>query len=501
MKILLTTLIAVDIAINVFAQAGKLDSSFGNSGVVTTQCSNCIGFWTLHVVLTHDSKIIAAGTADVSGPLNYDCSLIRYNSDGSLDNTFGNNGIFQSATADADLLESATMQQDGKIVYVGWAWDRGLISRVNVNGTFDSTFGINGTVLDTTLFDANSVVIEPDGKIVVAGHTLKHQRLSIIRYNQDGTRDIKFGSFESTALGMDFFQGKGKLAVQVDGKVVGTVSVSNGWNDEIAVVRYDSNGYPDSTFSDDGIAITSYGGLLEAASVSIQNEKIIIGGYLDNGSDKDFALVRFNPNGNIDSSFGSAGKVITSLGYHDDGISSIAIQTDGKIIAAGNSYVGTQSGMALIRYQSNGTLDSTFNSNSVTVESVQSWNYLGSIVLQPDNNIIAGGTVNGSVGLLRFLSGMTVGALDFSLTHQSAIIYPNPVQQTEILEYTLLNNEAISITLYELFGKLVRNFISNELRSPGTHREVLNMGNLSSGVYFLTIDNGVGRTTIKLVKQ
>lgn len=125
----------------------------------------------------------------------------------------------------------------------------------------------------------------------------------------------------------------------------------------------------DSTFNFDGIVTTDIGRGLDAANAVIvqPDGKIIIGGYAFNGNNIDFALVRLNTNGTLDYSFGTNGKVLTDFIGGDDIIYSLELQNDGKIIAAGSyAYTDMSYGFALARYNSNGLLDVNFGTNGIT---------------------------------------------------------------------------------------------------------------------------------------
>src|SRR5439155_1317723 len=137
---------------------------------------------------------------------------------------------------------------------------------------------------------------------------------------------------------------------------------NNGINYDFALVRYNTNGTLDATFGTGGKVTTAVGTSDDAAyALAIQADgKLVAAGATDDGSNYDFALVRYNANGSPDTTFGTGGKVTTAIGTRDDVASAVAVQADGKLVAAGDTGDGGNNYFALARYNANGTLDATF---------------------------------------------------------------------------------------------------------------------------------------------
>jgi uncharacterized delta-60 repeat protein len=202
-------------------------------------------------------------------------------------------------------------------------------------GDLDPTFGIGGVV--ATDFGAGQVAIQRDGKIVAAGGGLA-------RYNADGTLDPTFGTGGEVTT--DF--GATDVAVQRDGKIVVAGS---------GLARYTPDGTPDPTFGTGGEVATDFW----AAAVAIQLDgKTVVAGSFFNGSNDDFALARYNPDGTLDPTFGTGGKVTTDFFGDWDDANALAIQGDGKVVVAGTAFNNTNPDFALTRYNADGTLDPTF---------------------------------------------------------------------------------------------------------------------------------------------
>lgn len=167
----------------------------------------------------------------------------------------------------------------------------------------------------------------------------------------------------------------------------------------------------------------------KAYGITIQNDgKIIVAGSALIDGDYYFALARYNPNGDLDTAFDSDGKVITSVGNYDDSASSITIQDDGKIVVAGNSYNGNTMGsisyFALVRYSSNGALDTTFGGDGkVTTDVGGNNDKARSITIQHDGKIIvAGSSFNGSDWDFSLARYTYQGALDITFGSDGKVI-------------------------------------------------------------------------------
>lgn len=352
---------------NTFALArystdGSLDTTFGSGGMVTTDIGGDDSR-VQSVAIQSDGKIIAAGYAVIPTRA-YDFTLVRYNSDGSLDSNFGAGGVVTTdiGTFGYDYAQSVAIQSDGKIVAAGYSstWDGKnstfALVRYNNDGSLDTTFNSTGIVtqiwfLGSTSF-IYSVAIQPDGKIIIAGSALGDPLLFLMRFNNDGSVDSAFatgGLLVVAPIGQS--ASASSVTVQSDGKIVAVGWASNFTNTKIALVRFNIDGSPDTTFGTDGIVTNAIGKNSSANSVAIQSDgKIVVAGSTNNGQKSDFALVRYNPDGSLDDMFNSDGIVKTSIGPGDDMANSIVVQSDGKIIAAGSTYNGTNTDFALVRY-------------------------------------------------------------------------------------------------------------------------------------------------------
>ncbi|HVQ39504.1 MAG TPA: Calx-beta domain-containing protein [Pyrinomonadaceae bacterium] len=312
-----------------------------------------------------------------------------------------------------DGATAVAVQSDGKILVAGRAGSDFALARLNSDGTMDASFGTGGRVYTDFFlgFDsAETMLIQPDGKIVVAGSTVfdTYKDFALVRYNPDGSLDTGFGIGGKVTT--DFNKGEDAaygIALQSDGRIVaaggtGGTSFSSA---DFGLARYNTNGSLDTTFGDGGRLVTDLGNDSEQANgVAIQTDgKIVVSGYtVINNIDSNFALTRYNTNGTLDTAFDTDGKVTTDFGSTDTS-QAVAIQTDGKIVAAGRGAggAGGLSGFAVARYNTNGGLDPTFDGDGkITIATSGNVDTAEAVVIQPDGKIVAAGWGgDGSSGL------------------------------------------------------------------------------------------------------
>ena len=364
------------------------------------------------VAIQADGKIVAVGGA--GKPFRF--ALARYMPNGSLDTTFGGDG--KVTTKFAERYERAygvAIQADGKIVAVGQAEHadpKFALARYMPNGTLDTAFGADGKV--TTNFTkgddgATGVAIQADGKIVVVGTAPRPccqapSRFALARYNRDGTLDSTFGGDGKVTTA--FVIGEANLAnatgvaIQADGMIVavGTASCV-AFCSRVALARYKTDGTLDPAFGDSGKVMTNLtDGFDEGFAVAIQADgKIVAAGRAGfcceyTGS---FGLVRYDTDGTLDTTFNGNGEVITDFTDGNDTAFGLAIQADGKVVAAGLvGYAGPESstGFALARYNSDGTLDTAFGADGQVITDVTGeLDGAHGVVIQANGKIVAAG--------------------------------------------------------------------------------------------------------------
>jgi uncharacterized delta-60 repeat protein len=159
---------------------------------------------------------------------------------------------------------------------------------------------------------------------------------------------------------------------------------------------------------------------------------------------------------------------------------------------------------AVVRYNIDGTLDNTFGVAGKVITSFGTTAIAEGCAIQPDGRIVVAGfasTSSSDFAVARYLSGLNVGVIDFSNQDLNLLIYPNPLQDDAVIEYTLADDDIINIDLYDLAGKLVQSIIKSEERVKGSHKEKLGLdASIPSGNYILTISNGAGSSSISVIK-
>jgi len=386
-----------DFAIARYNEDGSLDTSFGaGTGKVTTTIGSSDDI-AQSVKILPDGKILAIGSSYISG---FKVVMVQYNSDGSLDTSYGGgDGIVIDNQYLGDQAVGAAIQTDGKLVVAGTYNNDFFVTRFNTDGSLDTSFGSGGS--KTTDFNNNtgsdkstSVTIQPDGKIVLGGYAFNGTSFdfAIARYNSDGTPDTSFNGTGKaiTDLGSASNDSGYSVTVQPDGKllVAGWTDAVTAGNNDFGLVRYNSNGSLDTSFNLTGKVTTSFsaGGDL-ALSVTVQSDgKILVAGQ-SNTSGNNFAVARYNTDGSLDSTFNGTGKVdteFTTSGSSDDRGAVVTIDASGKIIVLGTSTKTGNYDFAIARYNSNGSLDTRLNLAN-TLDGAPSYTENGAAVLLDSN--------------------------------------------------------------------------------------------------------------------
>lgn len=270
---------------------------------------------------------------------------------------------------DFAIVHDVVVQPDGKIVVAGRAGNSSPdfgVSRFNADGSPDTTFSSDGSVTtDLGGWDeASSVALQSDGRIVVAGYTANPDyRFAVVRYNADGSLDTTFSDDGMQTTDFGGFDGANGVAVQSDGRivVVGYRNIEAGPGSEQvidwALLRYLPDGTLDSSFSTDGKQTTDFGGSAAARAVAVLSDgRLVVTG----SAGGNFGVARYASDGSLDTSFSSDGKQTTDFG-NNDFANALAIQADGRIVASGGSKNGSSSKFALARYTSDGSLDTTLS--------------------------------------------------------------------------------------------------------------------------------------------
>jgi uncharacterized delta-60 repeat protein len=378
--------------------SGALDTSFSQDGRVLTNFGGG-DEWGYALVIQPDGKLIIAGTTFTGS--SDDVVVARYHPDGSLDTSFSGDGkTATDVNYKDDYTFAAALQADGKILVAGTAWDTDrnfFLLRYNPDGSLDPTFDGDGKVMTNFLGsdEGHAIVIQEDGKILVAGFKSisGSADFALARYNPDGSLDTTFSG--DGMLTVDFAGGIDygyAVALQEDGKILMAGS-SKGINYNYALARCNADGSLDATFDGDGKLTTDFtSGDDRANDLAVQGDgKIIAAGYAT-GTSADFAMARYNADGSLDTTFDTDGKLTTDFAGNGDIIYSVELQTGGKIVAAGYNNNPTNDDFALARYNADGSLDTGFAGDGMQVTDLAGGDDSAySLVLMGDGRLVAAG--------------------------------------------------------------------------------------------------------------
>src|SRR5215471_11982559 len=338
---------------------------------------------------------------------------------GGLDPGFGDGGIVITNLTGSDFSFAIALQPDGKILTAGTSRFGFTLVRYNPDGTLDQTFGSSGSVLQ--YFGpynlAYGLAIQSDGKILAAGYEQNGVAAGpgftvtplVARYNSDGTPDSSFGDQGVAAVNQGVVESARAVAIQQDGKIVlaGNRMISPNimrGPSKFALSRVDSDGRLDQTFGTSGKTTTSFSEVDFLSTILIQPDGKIIAvgdsGETDSGESegRSVAIARYNTDGSLDREFGTGGRIVTSMPEGAAGYAAV-LQPDGKIIVTGSA--GDH--LLLARYNSDGSLDSTFGTGGL-ISSISGEGY--SVVVDAEGRIVVGGSAAGETGddfaILRF---------------------------------------------------------------------------------------------------
>ncbi|ESU24226.1 hypothetical protein FEDK69T_06650 [Flavobacterium enshiense DK69] len=442
-------------------------------------------------------------------------TLVRYNTNGSLDTTFGVNGMLNLGISNVYKM---IQQPDGKIILITTGAD---LIRLNADGQADLSFGVNS--ITNMKADSNNIVsfidaieIGPDNKIYVAfdydSSATTNGTLfdfGLLRLNSNGTLDTTFGNNGKVNTRFNFYSAAemnfpADLYIQADGKIiltgplyiplngsyVGTTEFTNG------IVRYNTDGTIDTTFGTNGKVTTQIGTYNHPFKIEgTLNNKFIINSGISTSNLH--SLTRYNSNGSVDTSFGVNGSVADQPGQI---YSTMVVQSDGKILKGGRS--GNQ--FSISRYNADGSPDTSFGTSGILSTPIYYNSSIADLILLQSGKLLATGyAFNGSNDVLAQVryTDITLGTLNFEGNNNVLLVYPNPIKQAATFEYTLENNETISIDIVDLQGKVVKSILKNKEQSVGNHKQSIDLSEgFAAGIYILNFSSAKGNQSVRIMK-
>ncbi|MCG2610692.1 T9SS type A sorting domain-containing protein [Flavobacterium sp. SM15] len=434
---------------------GNVDLSFGIDGVVTLPSDD----YSYKMIVQNDSKIIISGNATIK----------RLNADGSLDNTFGTNGIvnlYDTTTGEINFIDNIHLLSNGQIL-VAFDYDNLTdsfstisfgMTRLNTDGTIDSSFGTNG--LFTTRFNSDEasfseypreIIVQSDGKIIALGVTYNATASPVLynmcafRVTSNGTLDTTFGTNGKTDLQLGTTNHPYASQILSDDKFL----VSSRLGTDTKTFKFTANGQPDTAFGTNGIA-NDVTGTFNFTALSLQSD----GKFIKAGSkNSQVSISRYNADGSVDSSFGTNGEMDLIL-YDNSKVIKTIMQPDNKLVVLGESFV---------QRDYYGDLNSNF--------------------------------------LVRY-TDVQLGTLNFEHQNSSLLVYPNPIEKEATFEYTLEKNEFITVEILDVQGKIVKKVVANENQEAGKHTLHFTLdSSTSAGTYFLTLSTAKGKQSVQILKK
>ncbi len=508
-----------------FAQdAGYLDESFGENGIVITTPYNLSSIG--NAVAVHgDGKIVMGGTLSDSG--DKDFVFAQYLQDGSLDESFSDDGMLRlNFPGSYDYINDVVIQEDEKILAVGvtattTSSDFAVV-RLNEDGSLDNSFSSNGmTVVGFGEFDyGRSITLQEDGKIIVAGYTKSGDNnfdLAMCRLNENGTLDATFGNNGKVIYDVNWESEDLMNCVVV---YAGNIFVSgyiydtfNGRTGEgVAVVKFDEEGHVVNDFGEQGLAyfmldVTDQI-IIPGSKMAVNQNGIYVATRRVESGNTDMAIINFLHNGYPNSDFGDQGIVITEMVVNSNA-TCIALQSDNKIVVGGdvsNTKSGKDSFVA--RFLVNGIMDSEFGENyGVTIVDINpgAQDGFNSLCIDSDSKIVAGGTAflsDDYFVLARFYSGLEVGVTETNMDNSFNPHIKNPVVSHQLdMTVEFIETSEVEARLFDMEGRDA-GFELHETFKVGTHRLVYDLRpDLPRGIYLLQMTVNGQRKSFRLLIQ
>lgn len=487
------------------------DSSFGTYAIAST---NYYGTEEVYntVAMHSGNKVVAAGYAKNGNGIK-ECVLTRYLTNGTLDNAFNSNGKVTVSTTVDEMIKRIAVQSDGKIVAVGTrdvspSSSSIIIMRFTSSGALDNSFGNSGKIVlapSTGRDFGNNVVLQSDGKILIAG-TEDYSKYVLLRYNSDGTPDNSFGTNGMVSSSYDpnlTAQSEGiGIAIQPDGKIL----ISGGlWgaNPSIGVSRYNTDGTIDVNFGYQGrVILTSPNSPADPEMwggediVVASNGKIYLPGAINGGSiAKQPVIICLDASGQIDNSFGTLGYAKASGINFYEVTPHLAIEADGKILAGGSIQANNSDSLLILRFNTNGTQVNTFGKNGrLTIGRSSKAFTMNDMLLQSDGKILAAGfdhymnhktNMVMRIGKTGATSSINELGIDMDIT-----VYPNPTSGIVNLSLpTSLINAKLNVEVVNVNGQ-----ITLERSCKGEQNLKLDVSKLEQGNYWISVfDNSNNR--------
>lgn len=511
MKIQFLVLLA---SITTFSQTLVLDPTFGNNGIVKSTFTNDIYSFVTSVAIQENGKIITCGYQS-SSTMHVRIVMIRYNSDGSIDDSFGTDGIVILSQGEIVPHYNGNMSvkivNDDQILLVAnsrissTSPDEVLLARYNNDGSLDLDFGNNGIVLIPNTGGVRKIEVQADDKIVITG-TFNSRFLKVLRVNPDGSLDETFGINGMVTINFCLTSASNCFSFSTCCKILndGQILIGGFYNSDInsellqfAIAKLNANGSLDTNFGQNGMITSNFGDGIQMSNLLVndQNEIIALGiihPYDPQGLK--IGLAKFDYLGNPIFDFGFEGKVTTQINplVAYDALQDIVLTNEGKLLGVGftTTAYATASDSLLVQYTTDGSLDASFGTNGVQTFDLDTetlFEGMRTIDLLPNDKILIGGYIDHQFALVRLVD-QNLGVSSTSKANFS--IFPNPTK--DILN--IKNDQEIdAVIISDVLGKRVFEKVENTTQ--------INVSKLQQGIYFMQIQSQGKTFTQKFIKE
>lgn len=510
MRKIFTSMLALAATVMLNAQAGTLDPDFNGNGIVTGSYSDGNDS-TEALVIQEDGKIIVGGTAPLGN--NRQMSMSRYNSDGTLDTSFGDNGVVLLSTSFVkSYIKDLAVQPDGKIIFGGYQWNNVtgdfILGRLNEDGSLDSSFGTDGiAVLDSGIEEVGkSMALLDNGKIIISGDMADH--FGMARVNPDGSLDTSFGDNGFVRTTFAFSSYAYGISIGDTGNIVlsGMVeSFDYGGTFKMGLASYLEDGSLNTEFGDGGMKIVTIGDDLEfgVKNVQLPDGKILLSGhYFVGNTDLRYhiGVVRLNPDGSLDTTYGDNG--VARFFWLDEGQNYLndMVLHNGDLYLAGHSLGNGNEYFAIAKLDADGQLDESFGENGLIYSNAEfgTADSAKRIAVHKDNKIVITGNTYNFIEPINFVIARYLGDEEEDLgvqdlTSSDVKLYPNPASEQITVQWSGTDAQA-QIEIFNLAGQKVLN---TEVKNKGN----VNVSSLTTGTYILKLTNQKEVRTIKFIKK
>ena len=369
--------------------AQGLDPTFGSAGLASLPVKSVWGSVNGSLAQQPDGKTIVAVDNDMGVVGNYAWQITRVNPDGTIDPTFGTNGVVRTALPVSSLAvaEKVLIQPDGKFLVGGIATRAGIgtgaLARYNADGSLDTSFGSNGLAdLSGVAGWIVDMTLRPNGRILLGLGANGIACLRTLQLNPDGSRDTTFGS-------------DGSVVVSVNDSLCAVIPAGNGRivlvGDHGRSARLNADGSLDTSYGTDGFAfIREELDPMESFHDATMDSsgRILLSGKRRNEYDDDIIVARINADGSLDTSFGVNGIVVTGVAGQYEWASCVVVQADGRIVLAGGTTPPDD--VLVVRLNEDGSLDTSFDGDGRYQHSVipDSAEGTADILLQDDGRLL-----------------------------------------------------------------------------------------------------------------